>query len=355
MKMQPTIRILAFAAAALLAANAVAQTSTGQIAGTILDQTGAVIPGAYVRITNTETDELVREIQSNEVGRFSAPLLRPGVYSVAAEVEGFKQRVQSDIQLRVDDALNLRLTLEPGLVTEQVTVEALAVQLEETTHSIGQVVGETTIQKLPLNGRNYLDLGNLTAGTVPNARSRDKTYSAYGNRGYQNAYLLDGARNVNYLRGLDNRQRDAMRPSLEAVEEFKVNTSNFSAEYGPRPEPSSMSSPRAEPTNFTARLSGSCATTTSTPGTTSRPRPSSTRSTFNIRAGGSAGGPIVSNRVFWHTAYQRTHIHSGHDADRQRAAAVRTRRPLRQPEHLRSLHEPREPGQRRLCARSVPQ
>ena len=284
MKMQPAIRILAFAAAALLAANAAAQTSTGQIAGTILDQTGAVIPGAYVRITNTETDELVREIQSNEVGRFSAPLLRPGVYSVAAEVEGFKQRVQSDIQLRVDDALNLRLTLEPGLVTEQVTVEALAVQLEETTHSIGQVVGETTIQKLPLNGRNYLDLGNLTAGTVPNARSRDKTYSAYGNRGYQNAYLLDGARNVNYLRGLDNRQRDAMRPSLEAVEEFKVNTSNFSAEYGA--SAGAVGQCRHQGRNQRISRLGFLVPAqrqTLTPGTTSRPRPSSTRSTFNIR------------------------------------------------------------------------
>ena len=134
-------------------------------------------------ITNTDTGELARSVQSNEVGRFAAPLLRPGTYSVSAELDGFKQYIQSDIQLRVDEVINLRLTLEPGTITEQVTVEAMAVQLEGTTHSIGQVVGETTIQKLPQNGRNYLDLGNLTAGTVPNARSRDRTYSAYGNRG----------------------------------------------------------------------------------------------------------------------------------------------------------------------------
>ena len=185
------------------------QTSTGQILGTVLDQTGAVIPGADVEITNTETGESARRVQANEVGRFCAPLLRPGPYTVAAELEGFKQYLQSDIQLRVDEVINLRFVLEPGTITEQVTVEAMAVQLEETTHSIGQVVGETTIQTLPLNGRNYLDLGNLTAGTIPNSRSRDKTYSAHGKRGYQIPYLLDGARNVNYLRGLDNQQRDA--------------------------------------------------------------------------------------------------------------------------------------------------
>lgn len=302
---------LAAACAALIVAGASAQTSTGQIAGTVLDQTGAVIPGAEVRLTNTETGELVRAVQSNEFGRFSAPLLRPSVYTVAAELEGFKQHVQSDIQLRVDETINLRLTLEPGMVTEQVTVEAMAVQLEETTHSIGQVVGETTIQKLPLNGRNYLDLGNLTAGTVPNARSRDKTYSAYGNRGYQNAYLLDGARNVNYLRGLDNRQRDAMRPSLEAVEEFKVNTSNFSAEYGA----SAGAVVNVVTKGGTNEFHGSAFWFLRNDNLDARDyfAPPTVVDPLFIQhqAGAAAGGPVVPNRVFWHAAYQRTHITQG--------------------------------------------
>lgn len=297
--------------AVLLPAAAFAQTSTGQIAGTVLDQSGAVIPGAGVAVTNTETGEQVRALQSNEVGRFSAPLLRPGIYSVAAELEGFKQYVQEDIQLRVDETVTLRLVLEPGTITEQVTVEATAVQLEETTHSIGQVVGETTIQKLPLNGRNYLDLGNLTAGTVPNSRSRDKTYSAYGNRGYQNAYLLDGARNVNYLRGLDNRQRDAMRPSLEAVEEFKVNTSNFSAEYGA----SAGAVVNVVTKGGTNEYHGSAFWFLRNDNLDARDyfAPPTTVDPLYIQhqAGGAMGGPVVSNRVFWHAAYQRTHITEG--------------------------------------------
>ena len=111
-------------------------------------------------------------------------------------------------------------------------VEATALLLEETSNTVGQTVEEKSIQQLPLNGRNYLQLGTLTAGAVPNTRSRDRSFSAYGNRGLQNAFLLDGARNQNYMRGLDNRARDAMRPSLEAIAEFKVQTSNYSAEYG---------------------------------------------------------------------------------------------------------------------------
>src|SRR6185436_17554686 len=126
----------------------------------------------------------------------------------------------------------LHLSVEPGPAVESITVNASAEQLDEKTHSVGQVVDEKTIQKLPLNGRNYLLLGNTSPGAVPNTRSRDRTFSAYGNRGLQNAFLLDGARNQNFIRGLDNRQRDAVRPSLEAISEFKVQTSNFSAEYG---------------------------------------------------------------------------------------------------------------------------
>ncbi len=334
---RPVRWLFAVAATLLLGVSASAQTSTGQIAGTVLDQTGAVTPGASVTIANTETGEQMRAIESNEVGRFSAPLLRPGTYTVAAELEGFKQHVQSGIQLRVDEVVNLRLTLEPGLVTEQVTVEAMAVQLEETTHSIGQVVGETTIQKLPLNGRNYLDLGNLTAGTVPNTRSRDKTYSAYGNRGYQNAYLLDGARNVNYLRGLDNRQRDAMRPSLEAVEEFKVNTSNFSAEYGA----SAGAVVNVVTKGGTNEFHGSAFWFLRNDNLDARDyfAPPTTVDPLYIQhqAGGSAGGPIMRNRRILARRLPAHAHHARHNADRECSVGGRAPGPVRRARHLRSI------------------
>src|SRR5215510_8194231 len=209
-----------------------AQTSSGTIEGSVQDPSGAMIAAAQVRLIGAQTGELVREITTGVEGNFTAPLLRPMTYTVEATATGFKKLVRTGIVLRVDDVLNLRLTLDVGAATDSVTVTASADLLEQTTNTVGQVIDNRTMQQLPLNGRNYLQLGNLTAGTVPNSRTRDLTFSAYGNRGLQNAFLLDGARNQNYLRGLDNRARDAMRPSLEAISEFKVQTSNYSAEYG---------------------------------------------------------------------------------------------------------------------------
>ncbi|MEZ5400313.1 MAG: carboxypeptidase regulatory-like domain-containing protein [Bryobacteraceae bacterium] len=288
-----------------------AQTSTGQITVTVLDASGAVVPGASVTLTGSETGELVRTLATDELGSATAPLLRPGAYTVAATREGFKRLERTGIVLRVADSLSLRLTLEPGGVTESVSVTAQAELLEERTHSVGQVVDDRTMQQLPLNGRNYLQLGNLTAGAVPNTRSRDRTFSAYGNRGLQNAFLLDGARNQNYLRGLDNRARDAMRPSLEAIAEFKVQTSNFSAEYGA----SAGAVVNVVTRSGTNQIHGSAfefirnsafdARDFFTPASASKPL------YVQHQYGGSLGGPIKRNRAWFMGSYQRTHISQG--------------------------------------------
>ncbi|MBL8230399.1 MAG: TonB-dependent receptor [Bryobacterales bacterium] len=288
-----------------------AQTSSGTINGTILDPTGAVIPGAAVRLLGTGTGDLVREITTGPDGNFSAPLLRPSTYTIEATAQGFKRLVRAGIVLRVDDVLSLRLTLETGATSESITVTASAELLEEKSNTVGQVIDERRMQQLPLNGRNYLDLGNLTAGAVPSTRSRDRSFSAYGNRGLQNAFLLDGARNQNYLRGLDNRARDAMRPSLEAISEFKVQTSNYSAEYGA----SAGAVVNVVTKSGTNDLHGSAfeffrnntmdARDYFLPATASRPL------YLQHQFGGSLGGPFIRNRAWWHGAFQRTHISEG--------------------------------------------
>src|SRR5712691_2608274 len=295
----------------LIASFAYSQTSSATLTGAVLDSSGAVISGAQVRILGTETGDTVRTLTTNELGHFTAPLLRPGAYTVEVTFAGFKKLTRQGIPLRVDEVLDLRFTLEPGGVNEQVTVTAEAPLVEEKTHSIGQVVDSRTLLELPLNGRNYLQLGNLTAGTVPNVRSRDKTFSAYGNRGLQNAFLLDGARNQNYLRGLDNRARDAMRPSLEAVAEFKVQTSNYSAEYGA----SAGAVVTVVTRSGTNELHGSAFEFLRNSAMDARdyflpasaPKPLFVEHQF----GGSVGGRIVRNRAWWHTAYQRSHISQG--------------------------------------------
>ncbi|MBI4910673.1 MAG: TonB-dependent receptor [Acidobacteria bacterium] len=295
----------------LIASTVWAQSSSGTIEGVVQDPTGAVVPGAQVRLIGSETGAIVREITTGAEGTFAAPLLRPMTYTVEATAAGFKKLVRSGIALRVDDVLNLRLSLDVGTATDSVTVTASAELLEQTTNTVGQVIDTRTMQQLPLNGRNYLQLGNLTAGTVPNSRTRDQTFSAYGNRGLQNAFLLDGARNQNYLRGLDNRARDAMRPSLEAVSEFKVQTSNYSAEYG--------ASAGAVVTVVTRSggndLHGSGFEFLRNSAVDARDfflPASATKPLFvEHQFGGSLGGRIVRNRAWWHAAYQRTHISQG--------------------------------------------
>jgi len=294
-----------------LAAAGLAQTSTGQISITVLDSTGALVPAARIRLIGAETGELVRTLETDLAGTATAALLRPGAYRLEVSKEGFKRLERDGIVLRVDDALVLQLTLEPGQVAESITVTAQVELLQERSHSVGQLIDDRTMQQLPLNGRNYLQLGNLTAGAVPNTRSRDRTFSAYGNRGLQNAFLLDGARNQNYLRGLDNRARDAMRPSLEALAEFKVQTSNFSAEYGASAgavvnvvTKSGTNVFHGSAFEFTRNSSFDARDFFQPP---EREKPLFIQHQF----GGSFGGPIRRNRAWFHGALQRTHISEG--------------------------------------------
>lgn len=294
----------------LCATSVFAQTSTGSITGTVFDSSGAVIPGAQIRLLGTETGDLVRTLASDAAGNFTAPLLRPASYSVEVSAQGFKTMKRAGIVLRVDDAMSLKLTLETGAVSESVTVTGSAELLEAKTNTVGQVVDEQTMQQLPLNGRNYLQLGSLSAGAVP-SRSRDRTISAYGNRGLQNAFLLDGARNQSYLRGLDNRQRDAMRPQLEAISEFKVQTSNYSAEYGA----SAGSVINVVTKSGSNEIHGSAFEFLRNNKMDARDffLPASSKQPLYIQHqfGGSLGGPFVKNRAWWQAAYQRTHISEG--------------------------------------------
>jgi hypothetical protein len=220
----------------VLTAVAHAQTSTGQIDVTVHDSSGAVIPKATVTISGTQTGNRVRTLTSNDAGLAEAPLLQPGEYDLLVSATGFEKLLRRGIELHVGDVINLSLTLTPGSASESVTVTGETPQLEEKSVTLGQVVEQKEMVQMPLNGRNYLDLGRLAPGAVPgpgaSQGSRDETFSAYGNTGLQNAFLMDGARNENYLRGLDNRARDMLRPPLDALAEFQVQTSNFSAEFG---------------------------------------------------------------------------------------------------------------------------
>jgi hypothetical protein len=219
-------------AATLLMLVATALGQTAQVTGRISDQSGAVVPDAQVTITNQKTG-LTRNSVSNSEGNYTLPLLPPGEYRLAVKKEGFRPVVRPDITLNVEQVARLDFTLEAGAVTDTVTITSDAPLLNSETSSVGQVVDNKTVVTLPLNGRNYSQLVVLAPGATPNPGSRTADgFSLNGNRLFQNSFQVDGADNNNYIFGVDTNSTQALRPSVDAIQEFKVETANYSAEYG---------------------------------------------------------------------------------------------------------------------------
>src|SRR5262245_14758518 len=228
LKVHPIIML----SASFMALTATALGQTAQVTGRIGDQSGAVVPGAQVTVTHQKTG-LARESVSNGEGYFTIPLLPPGEYRIAVKKDGFKPVVRPDVALNVEQVARLDFTLETGAVSDTVTITGDAPIMNTETSSVGQVVDNKTVVTLPLNGRNYSQLAALASGATPNPGSRTEDgFSLNGNRLFQNSFQVDGADNNNYIFGVDTNTTQALRPSVGAIQEFKVETANYSAEYG---------------------------------------------------------------------------------------------------------------------------
>jgi hypothetical protein len=212
---------------------AFAQVATGNIRGTVADTTDAVIPNVKVTLTNTGTGAQ-RVVTTNDSGDFNAPFMPLGDYQIAAEIAGFQKKVMSGINLQVDQTATIRIVLEPGAVTQSVEVTSAAPLLESQTSSLGQVIENKRIVELPLNGRNPFALGLLAGGTTPfQGLNTNIPFIAGGGRHSANDILLDGVDdNIRNFAGNVGRNGVSYIPSVDAVQEFKVKTNNFSAEYG---------------------------------------------------------------------------------------------------------------------------
>lgn len=226
-------RISVVVSSALLAtALGYAQVDTGTISGVVRDSSAAVITSASLRIVHLGTAASVT-LRSDGNGLFSAPALRPGEYQVSASANGFQTETKRGIVLRVQDRIALSFELAPSQVNSEVTVEDRAPLLESQTSSLGHVAEEKIIKDLPLNGRSFIKLATLAPGTTPSLRSAERnTFVANGTRPIQNSYILDGVENKNKIVGFDSSTAQVIEPVLDGIQEFKVQTNAYSAEFG---------------------------------------------------------------------------------------------------------------------------
>ena len=214
---------------ALIGGTAFAQTAT--VTGRVTDASEAVIPATRITVTNIATSN-ARTVESNEVGYYTVALLPPGQYRIDVEQDGFKSIARDGITLEVDQRAEINFVLEVGAVTEQIEVTADALQLETADASRGQVIDNQRIVEMPLNGRNYNQLALLSAGTAQPVGGRFGGFSSGGMRTTQNNFQLDGVDNNGVELAGAQRRSEMVQPSIDAIQEFKVQTNAYSAEYG---------------------------------------------------------------------------------------------------------------------------
>jgi hypothetical protein len=226
-----------FTVSLLLAAtpSAWAQTDQGAITGVVQDDQGAVISGAKVTLTATDTDFSLQRT-ANADGVFIFAPVKIGNYKLTASAPSFETTVRENLHLDIQQRLNITVALKPGSVTEQVTVTTESPLLETQTSDVGQVISTETINNTPLNGRNWVYIAQLTAGVAPpfgNTRgSGSGDFVANGQSAEQNDFILDGVDNNTNLIDFLNGSSFVMRPPPDALAEFSLQTSDFSAEFG---------------------------------------------------------------------------------------------------------------------------
>lgn len=220
---------------ALFAAHCSAQTDQGAITGIVQDTSGAVIPNAQISVTDVDTG-LVLQSQTSAGGVFVFSPLKIGNYAVTASAAGFEKMTHENLHLDIQQRLNVNFSLQPGSVSQTVTVTSAAPLLETQQAAVGQVISTQAINDTPLNGRNWVYIAQLTAGVAPpfgNTRgSGTGDFVANGQRAEQNNFILDGVDNNTNLVDFLNGSSYIMRPPPDALSEFSLQTSNFSAEFG---------------------------------------------------------------------------------------------------------------------------
>ena len=284
--------------------------ATASFEGTVSDKAGAVISGASVKITSQATG-LTREAKTDASGHYLIPLLAIGLYTIDVQAQGFGPAQQKDVRLQVDEHRELDFSLQPASVSTSVEVNATQVAVDTSTPTLGQVITSEEVADLPLNGRNFVQLATLTPGTTAStspvsfftmaASSEAATRGAFslsvgGSREQETDWLLDGN---------DNNQLDeggiAIFSSIDDIQEFKVLTYNYSAEYGERAGPTVLVTTKSGSNQWHGSLFEFFRNTALDADNYF----THTQQKFNLNQfGGSLGGPIKKDKTFFFLDYQ---------------------------------------------------
>ncbi|HEX6215176.1 MAG TPA: TonB-dependent receptor [Vicinamibacterales bacterium] len=294
--------------------------ATGQINGSVADSSGALLPGVSVEATNTATGAIRTAVTGSD-GLYTIPLLPPGDYTVKATLQGFRVAQRDGVRVTVTETARVAFQLEVGQLSETITVTAEATLVETSNATHGIVIDEQKIVELPLNGRNFTQLGTLIPGVVAppgglGGQSGDATPGGFGNatggfnvngmRNQSNNFLMDGATNNDtFNTGF------VLRPPPDAIEEFKILTHAFQAEYG-RNAGSVVNVVTKSGSN---RLSGSLWEFNRDDALQARnyfapqnqPKPELKQNQF----GAAIGGPLLRNRLFGFGYYEGYRNDSG--------------------------------------------
>jgi Carboxypeptidase regulatory-like domain len=304
--MRNKIFFLAMACLCVLCFSPVLQgQANGSFSGTVLDKSGSVITGAKITVTSQGTGA-TRDSISDDAGHYLIPLLPVGIYTLHVEFTGFQSSDTKDVRLQVDEAREVDFTLVPSSVSSTVEVSAAEVAVETTNASLGQVITAQQVTQLPLNGRDFVQLATLTPGTTAETNTSSFfngaassevsargsfSLSVGGSRPNSTDWLLDG---------MDNNELTAggisILSSIDSIQEFKVLTYDYSAEYGYRAGPTVLVTTKSGSNEFHGSLFEFFRNTSLDSKSFFAILPEK----FNLNQfGGSLGGPIRKGKTFF--------------------------------------------------------
>lgn len=293
-----------------------AQSSSGNILGVVTDQTGSIVPGAKIIVTDQSTN-IQQTLITDSSGRFQALLLPVGTYTVTASASGMKEGELKGIVLETQQSREVNFVLVPATVQQTVTVEATAVQVERSDATVGQVIHSQQVSQLPLNGRDFVQLAALAPGVTQGetgfftnqgqgevAIRGSVSLSVAGERENDNDWLLDGVDNNELSAGAVS-----ILPSIDAIQEFKVLAFNYSAEYGSRGGTTVLVTTKSGTNQFHG--SGFEFLRNSELDARNYFDPPQKPVFVQNQFGATFGGPIIKDKTFFFLSYQGERVHQG--------------------------------------------